>query len=87
MNTDKNALTTMIREFVEGWNKSVDENPDPNNTMEKISWAGAAFDSNGVLTNYRDFVEKLVEQYNANAEANAMNKEAQYKFQEQLKDI
>jgi hypothetical protein len=77
----------MIREFVEGWNKSVDENQDPNNTMEKISWVGAQFDSNGVLTNYRDFVEKLVEQYNQNAEANAQNKEAQYKFQEQLKDI
>lgn len=87
MNTDKNALTTMIREFVEGWNTAVDENPDPNNTMEKISWAGAAFDSNGVLTNYRDFVEKLVEQYNNNAQANAMDKNAQYKFQEQLKDI
>lgn len=87
MNTDKNTLTTMIREFVEGWNTAVDENPDPNNTMEKISWAGASFDSNGVLTNYRDFVEKLVEQYNNNAQANAMDKNAQYKFQEQLKDI
>ena len=37
------------------------ENTDPNNTMEKISWAGAQFDQDGVLTNYRDFVEKLVE--------------------------
>lgn len=80
MNTDSAALTTMIREFVEGYNEGKED-------KDKLSWAGAQFDSNGVLTNYRDFVEKLVEQYNANAQANAMNKEAQYKFQEQLKDI
>ncbi len=78
-------MTTMIKEFVDGWNKAVDENTDPNNTMEKISWAGAQFDQDGVLTNYRDFVEKLVEQYNQNAAS--ANQEVQYKFQEQLKDI
>lgn len=80
MNTDSAALTTMIREFVDGYNEGKED-------KDKLSWARAQFDSNGVLTNYRDFVEKLVEQYNANAEANAMDKEAQYKFQEQLKDI
>lgn len=80
MNTDSAALTTMIREFVDSYNEGKEE-------ADKLTWAGAQFDSNGVLTNYRDFVEKLVEQYNANAEANAQSKEAQYKFQEQLKDI
>jgi len=60
-------MTTMIKEFVDGWNKAVDENTDPNNTMERISWAGAQFDQDGILTNYREFVEKLVEQYNQNA--------------------
>ena len=85
LDTDQSTMTTMIKEFVDGWNKAVDENTDPNNTMEKISWAGAQFDQDGVLTNYRDFVEKLVEQYNQNAAS--ANQEVQYKFQEQLKDI
>lgn len=80
LTTDQSALTTMIQEFVTGYNEGKE-------AADQISWAGAEFDENGVLTNYRDFVEKLVEQYNANAEANSRDKEAQYKFQEQLKDI
>ena len=80
MGTDKNALTTMVREFVDSYNEGKED-------KDKLTWTGAQFDSNGVLTNYREFVEKLVEQYNANAEANSSNQEAQYKFQEQLKDI
>lgn len=78
--TDKEALTTMVREFVEGYNEGKEE-------TDRLTWNGAEFDENGVLTNYKEFVEKLVEQYNANAEENAKDKEAQYKFQEQLKDI
>ena len=78
--TDKEALTTMVREFVEGYNEGKSE-------TDRLTWNGAQFDENGVLTNYKDFVEKLVEQYNENAEENAGDKEAQYKFQEQLKDI
>ena len=80
LNTDESALTTMIKEFVDDYNEGKED-------KDKLSWAGAQFDSNGVLTNYRDFVEKLVEKYNKNAEENARDKEAQYKFQEQLKDI
>jgi len=64
MNTDTMALTTMIREFVDSYNEGKEE-------ADKITWAGAQFDSNGVLTNYREFVEKLVEKYNANLGANA----------------
>ena len=80
LNTDEEALTTMIQEFVDGYN-------DGKADIDKLTWTGAQFDSNGVLTNYRDFVEKLVAQYNEKAEENAKDKEAQYKFQEQLKDI
>ena len=78
--TDKDTLTTMISEFVTDYNKGKDE-------KDKLSWEGAEFDENGVLTNYRDFVEKLISKYNEKAEENAKDKEAQYKFQEQLKDI
>jgi len=85
LDTDQSTLTTMIREFVDEWNKAVDENTDPNKVMEKVSWAGAEFDNQGVLTNYREFVEKLTEQYNLNAAS--ANQEVQFKFQEQLKDI
>ena len=70
----------MVREWVEGYNKDKAE-------TDRITWNGAQFDENGVLTNYKEFVEKLVEQYNEKAEENAGDKEAQYKFQEQLKDI
>ena len=78
--TDKNALTTMISEFVTGYNKGKDK-------KDQISWSGAQFDENGVLTNYTEFVQYLVKQYNQNAEKNAQDKEAQYKFQQQLADI
>lgn len=81
LDTDQSALTTMIQEFVTGWNEAAESNEE----MEKISWAGAQYDENGVLTNYREFVEKLTEQYNQNAAS--ANQETQYKFQEQLKDI
>jgi Ca2+-binding EF-hand superfamily protein len=60
LDTDQSALTTMIQEFVTGWNEAAESNEE----MEKISWAGAQYDENGVLTNYREFVEKLTEQYN-----------------------
>jgi uncharacterized protein YdiU (UPF0061 family) len=69
----------MIKEFVDEFNEA---NPNSHLTFE-----GAEFDENGVLTNYRAFVEALVDKYNENAEANAQDKKAQYKFQEQLKDI
>ena len=54
MGTDKNALTTMIREFVDSYNEGKED-------ADKLTWTGAQFDSNGVLINYREFVEKLVE--------------------------
>ena len=79
LKVDKDALSTMVSEFVTDYNKA-----NPNN---KLSFEGAQFDENGILTNYADFVTKLVEQYNKNADKNAQDKEAQYKFQEQLKDI
>ena len=79
LGSDKSALTTMMKEFVADYNKA--------NPNAKLSFNGATFDENGVLTNYKEFVENLVAQYNKNADANAQNKEAQYKFQEQLKDI
>jgi hypothetical protein len=65
----------MVREFVEGYNEGRAD-------TDKLTWNGAEFDENGVLTNYKEFVEKLVEQYNEKAEENAKDKEAQYKFQE-----
>ena len=83
LTVDESALTTMMQEFVSDYNESMKDTEG----FQAINWQGAEFDENGVLTNYRDFVEKLVEQYNQNAEANAKDKEAQYKFQEQLKDI
>ena len=80
LEVDKNALTTMVTDFVKEYNEG-------KNDADKINLAGALFDENGVLTNYKDIVQKLVDKYNENAEANAQNKEEQYKFQERLKDI
>jgi len=80
LQVDKDALTTMVTDFVKEYNEG-------KNDTDKINLAGALFDENGVLTNYKDIVDKLVSTYNKNAEANAQNKEEQYKFQERLKDI
>ena len=52
-----------------------------------INWTGPIYDKNGVLTNYREVIQAMMEIYNENAELFAQDKEAQYKFQEMLKDI
>lgn len=52
-----------------------------------INWTMPIYDKNGVLTNYEEVVKAMMEIYNENAELFAQDKEAQYKFQEMLKDI
>ena len=69
-----------------GSGSSSSEGLDPN-LRNPINWVSAEYDANGVLTNYREIVTRLMEVYNENAEAFAQDKEAQYKFQEMLKDI
>ena len=80
LKVDKDALTTMVTDFVKEYNEGKED-------KDKISLKGAIYDENGVLTNYKDIVQKLVDAYNKNADANAQSKEEQYKFQERLKDI
>ena len=55
--------------------------------LDPLTYDSVQYDQNGVITNYDDIVKSLTDQYNANAEANAQDPEAQYKFQERLKDI
>ena len=52
-----------------------------------LYWEGAEYDEHGVMTNYSSFIDALIDAYNNNAYANSQSKEAQYKFQEMLKDI
>ena len=80
LKVDKDALSTMVTDFVKEYNEGKED-------KDKISLEGAIYDENGVLTNYKDIVQKLVDTYNENADANAQSKEEQYKFQERLKDI
>jgi len=50
----------MVHEFVDAWNETAKTNEE----IAAIDWAGAEFDENGNFTNYRDFVELLVERFN-----------------------
>ena len=52
-----------------------------------LYWDSAEFDQHGVLTNYSSLINAMIDAYNNNAWANGQSKEAQYKFQEMLKDI
>ena len=61
-------------------------NTDPSQRTP-INWTGPIYDENGVLVNYQEVVSAMIEAYNENAEAFAQDKQAQYKFQEMLKDI
>jgi len=72
----------MMEEFVQEYNDALADNPGA-----LLSFEGAEFDENGVITNYREFTEALVDAYNKQVESGTINQEEQYKFQERLKDI
>ncbi len=56
LQADKKTMTEGIKEFVDQWNEMY-----PN---RQLGFEGAQFDQNGVLTNYRQIVESMLDAYN-----------------------
>ena len=56
LRTDKDQVTGMIKEFVDDWNQMYPNRP--------LAFSGATFDQNGVLTNYRQIVESMLDAFN-----------------------
>lgn len=94
---DEEAMKKMISEFAKSFREETGVNffsEDGSGTEYEdgqerslLQFTEAEFDENGVLTNYKELVTAMMEAYNEFAEDNAMSKDAQYKFQEMLKDI
>ena len=76
---DRDTLTTMMKEFVDEYNDALADTPG---TL--LSFEGAEFDENGVITNYREFAEALIDKFNQDGQ---LDQKSQYKLQERLKDI
>jgi hypothetical protein len=49
-------MTSSIREFIKEWNAMYPNNP--------INFNDAEFDENGVLTNYNEIVQRMIDAYN-----------------------
>ena len=81
----EDTIDSTLKGYFDNFSSSV--NSDVGKDRTPIRWTTAEYDANGVLLNYEDIVLRLIEIYNENAEAFAKDKEAQYKFQEMLKDI
>jgi hypothetical protein len=78
LKVDKNALTTMITDFIKEYNKA---------GLGNITLSEAEFDEYGNLANYDTIVRNMIAEYNSKPKAHAVDKKYQYKFQERLKDI
>ena len=84
LTTDRKAMDTSIQEFIDEWN----EKAEKNTKLEAIRIPGGAqYDENGVLINYREIVEKMVETFNSAKENHGLKPEDQKKLEERLKDI
>ena len=56
LSEDRGYLTSMIDEFIHDWNQLYPDNP--------LTFTGAQFDKNGVLLNYRELTEAMVDAWN-----------------------
>ena len=84
LTTDKEAASLSIQEFIDEWNEKADKNKQ----LERIDIVGGLrYDDDGVITNYREVVEKMVETFNIAMEKHQLKGTDQKKFEERLKDI